>query len=144
TRLHSRRRPFRLTIPLCRLEDTPMLRRTIGLLITLVLSILVAPIAGGAPPRAKPARLAVLRVGSASALPLVVAGFQQGLRELGWVEGKNLTIEWGWAEGSLDRFATLVEEMVRLPVEVLVVPNATTAEIAQRVTPTMPIVVIDA
>jgi ABC-type uncharacterized transport system substrate-binding protein len=121
-----------------------MLRRTIGLLITLALSILVAPIAAGAPPRAKPARIAVLGVGAASALPPVVAGFQQGLRELGWVEGQNLTIEWRWAEGSLDRFATLVEEMVRLPVEVLVVPNATTAGIAQRVTPTMPIVVMGA
>ena len=46
------------------------------------------------------------------------------LRERGWVEGHNLTIEWRWAEGRLERFATLVAELVRLPVEVLVVPNA--------------------
>jgi putative ABC transport system substrate-binding protein len=69
-----------------------------------------------------------------------VAAFHQRLGELGWVEGQNLTIEWRWAEGSLDRFATLVDEVVRLPVEVLVVPNQTTAQVAQQVTTTIPIV----
>jgi putative ABC transport system substrate-binding protein len=58
------------------------------------------------------------------------------------VEGQNLTIEWRWAEGSLDRFATLVDEVAQLLVDVIVVPNATTAEIAQRVTLTMPIIVM--
>jgi ABC-type uncharacterized transport system substrate-binding protein len=122
-----------------------MTRRTIGLLITLTLSIFVALVAASAQPRAKPARIAFLDLSSeppASARPLVVAAFQQHLRELGWVEGQNLTIAWRWAEGSLDRFATLVEEVVRLPVEVLVVPNATTAWRAQQVTTTMPIVVM--
>jgi putative ABC transport system substrate-binding protein len=58
------------------------------------------------------------------------------------VEGQNLTIEWRWAEGSLERFATLVEEMVRLPVEVIVVPNQTTAGVAQKATTTIPIVMV--
>jgi ABC-type uncharacterized transport system substrate-binding protein len=73
-----------------------------------------------------------------------VTAFQQHLRELGWVEGQNLTIEWRWAEGSLDRFATLVEEMVRLPVEVMVVPTLVTAELAQKATTTIPIVIMGA
>src|SRR5262249_20943738 len=75
------------------------------LMVTLALGFLVAPLAADAQPR-----IAFLGLGTAppaSALPPVVAGFQQGLRELGWVEGQNLTIEWRWAEGSLDRFATL-------------------------------------
>jgi putative tryptophan/tyrosine transport system substrate-binding protein len=70
-----------------------------------------------------------------------VTAFQQHLRELGWVEGQNLTIEWRWAEGSLERFATLVEEMVRLPVDLMVVPNQTTAQVAQQTTTTMPIII---
>ena len=111
----------------------PARRSPVMLMVILALSLLVALVAASAPLRAKPARIAFLGLTPAppaSALPPVVAAFQQHLRELGWVEGQNLTIEWRWAEGSLDRFATLVEEMVRLPVEVLVVPNQTTALVA--------------
>ena len=107
------------------------------LLAALALSILVALVAALAQPRATPARIAVLELTPgppASARPSVVA-FQQHLRTLGWVEGQNLTIEWRWAEGSLERFATLVEEVVQLPVAVLVVPNGTTAGVARRVSP---------
>jgi putative tryptophan/tyrosine transport system substrate-binding protein len=68
--------------------------------------------------------------------------FRQGLRERGWVEGHNLVIEWRWAEGNLARFASLVADLVRLPVDVLVVPNAATAQIAQQATTTIPIVVV--
>jgi ABC-type uncharacterized transport system substrate-binding protein len=124
-----------------------MTRRLIGPLITLVLGCLVPPLAADAPPRAQPARIAfpgLTPAPSSSALRPNVAAFQQGLRELGWVEGQNLTIEWRWAEGSLDRFATLVEEMVRLPVDVLLVPNQITAELAQKVTTTIPILVVGA
>jgi len=68
--------------------------------------------------------------------------FRQGLRERGWVEGHTIAIEWRWAEGSLDRFASLVAEVIRLPVELIVVPTARTASIAKRATTTIPIVVI--
>jgi putative ABC transport system substrate-binding protein len=67
--------------------------------------------------------------------------FRHGLRERGWVEGHNLAIEWRWAEGNRDRFATLVDEVIRLQVEVIVVPNLMTAVIAHKVTTTIPIVV---
>jgi ABC-type uncharacterized transport system substrate-binding protein len=123
----------------------PTSRSPAMLIVALTLSILVALVAAIAQPRAKPARIAFLGLTPAppaSALPAVVAAFQQGLRELGWVEGQNLTIEWRWAEGSLERFATLVEEMVRLPVEVMVVPNQTTAGVAQKATTTIPIIIM--
>jgi len=68
--------------------------------------------------------------------------FRDGLRERGWVEGHTIAIEWRWAEGSLERFATLVTDLVRLPVAVLVVPNVATAQIAQQATHTIPIVVV--
>jgi putative tryptophan/tyrosine transport system substrate-binding protein len=115
------------------------------LIVAPALSLLLALVAASAQPRAPLARIAFLGLSAAppaSALPPVVAGFQQGLRELGWVEGQNLTIEWRWAEGSLERFATLVEEMVRLPVEVMVVPNQITAELAQKTTTTIPIIIV--
>jgi putative tryptophan/tyrosine transport system substrate-binding protein len=120
-----------------------MTRCRIGLLIALALGLLVAPLVAAAPTTR--ARIAVLELSPeppVSALPPMVAAFGQGLRELGWVEGQNLTIEWRWAKGSLERFATLVDEVVQLQVAVLVVPNGMTAGVAQRVTPTMPIVVM--
>ena len=123
----------------------PASRSPTMLLVALALNLLVALVAAVVQPRPKLSRIAVLGLSSAppaSALPRVVAAFHQRLGELGWVEGQNLTIEWRWAEGSLERFATLVEEMVRLPVEVLVVPNQTTAGVAQKATTTIPIVIM--
>src|SRR6266540_4409651 len=120
-----------------------MTRRRIGLIVAFALAILAAPLAAAAPAtRAQIAFLGLSSVPPASVLPLMVAAFQQGLRELGWVEGQNLAIEWRWAEGSPERFATLVEEMVRLPVEVLVVPNQITARVAQKATTTIPIIIV--
>src|SRR5262249_29392541 len=46
--------------------------------------------------------------------------FRQGLRELGYVEGKNIIIEWRYAEGKLDRLPALADELVRLKVDVIV------------------------
>jgi putative ABC transport system substrate-binding protein len=117
-----------------------MIRRAMALLITL--GLLVAPL--GATSSATRARIAVLGLPSAppaSALPPREAAFHQELHKLGWVEGQNLTIEWRWAEGSLERFATLVQEMVHLPVDVMVVPNRITALIAQEATTTIPIII---
>jgi putative ABC transport system substrate-binding protein len=120
-----------------------MTRRTIGLLVTLALSLLAALLATAAPP-AQVRRIAILEFGpppSASALPPWVEEFQQEMRQRGWSEGDNLVILWRWTEGGLDQFATLVAEVLDLQVEVLVVPNATTAGRAQQATSTIPIVV---
>jgi putative ABC transport system substrate-binding protein len=115
----------------------------IRLLATLALSLLLTPLVAAAPAtRARIAFLGLSAAPPASALPPAVAAFQHGLRERGWVEGQNLGIEWRWAEGSLERFATLVDEVVGLQVDVIVVPNATTATVAQRVTTTIPIIVM--
>ena len=50
----------------------------------------------------------------------IVEEFRQGLRERGWVEGHNLAIAWRWAEGHYERFATVVDEVIRLQAEVIV------------------------
>src|SRR6266498_3261869 len=48
--------------------------------------------------------------------PHALEAFRQGLRDLGWIEGKNVAIEYRWAEGRFDRLPGLVEELVRLKV----------------------------
>jgi putative ABC transport system substrate-binding protein len=125
------------------MPEASMTRCRFGLIAAFALAILVAPLAAAAPAtRARIAFLGLPAAPPASALPPVVAAFQQRLRELEWVEGQNLTIEWRWAEGSLERFATLVDEMVRLQVDVMVVPNQITAQVAQKATTTIPIIIV--
>ena len=67
--------------------------------------------------------------------------FRQGLRELGYIEGKNIIIESRYAEGRFERFPALAEELVRLKVEIIVVDSFTTARAVKKVTTTIPIVV---
>jgi putative tryptophan/tyrosine transport system substrate-binding protein len=66
--------------------------------------------------------------------------FRQGLRELGYVEGKNIIIEWRAAEGKLDRLDELAAELVRLKVDVFVTSGNSVVRAAKRATSTIPIV----
>jgi putative ABC transport system substrate-binding protein len=68
-------------------------------------------------------------------------GFIQGLRELGYVEGRNITIEWRVSEGKYGRLPDLAAELVRRNVDVIVVPADQNALAAKRATRTIPIVV---
>jgi putative ABC transport system substrate-binding protein len=111
----------------------------------LVLTALMLPMVAAAQRPAQVRRIAFLGLNfppAASQPTPFLDAFRHGLRERGWVEGHNLTIEWCWAEGNLDRFAALVTEVIGLQVEVLVVPNRTTASIAHKATTTIPIVVM--
>jgi putative ABC transport system substrate-binding protein len=67
-------------------------------------------------------------------------GFQQGLRELGYVEGKNIIVEWRYAEGKFDRLPALAAELVRLKVDIIVTSGATGTRTAKEATNTIPIV----
>jgi putative ABC transport system substrate-binding protein len=69
-----------------------------------------------------------------------IEAFRQGLRELGYVEGKNIVIEWRHAEGKLDRLPALAAELVRLKVDVIVTTGPTTTRPAKEATSTIPIV----
>jgi putative tryptophan/tyrosine transport system substrate-binding protein len=69
-----------------------------------------------------------------------IEAFRQGMRELGYVEGKNIAIEWRWAEGKFDRLPDLATELVRLGVDVIVTGGSTSSGAAKRVTTTIPIV----
>ena len=66
--------------------------------------------------------------------------FRQGLRDLGYIEGQNITIEYRHADNQLERLADLAAELVRLPVDVLVTPGENAARVAQQATHTIPIV----
>jgi putative ABC transport system substrate-binding protein len=66
--------------------------------------------------------------------------FLHGLRELGWVDGKNIVIEYRWADGRSDRLPDLVAELVRLKVDVIFAPNTAVAAAAKNATGTIPIV----
>jgi putative ABC transport system substrate-binding protein len=87
----------------------------------------------------------VPRVGFLSATPLSIISarieaLRQGLRELGYVEGKNIVMEWRSAEGKLDRVPALAAELVRLKVDVIVTGGATDTRAAKDATNTIPIV----
>jgi putative ABC transport system substrate-binding protein len=68
--------------------------------------------------------------------------FRQGLRELGYVEGKNIVIEWRHHEGKLDRLPTLAAELVRLKVDIIITVGAPAARAAKEATTTIPIVMM--
>ena len=95
-------------------------------------------------PAAKVSRIGFLTTGGEAASALRVKAFRQGLRELGYVEGKNIIIEYRYAEGRFERLPELAEELVRLKVDVLVVSSITVVRTARKVTATIPIVVAGA
>ena len=85
------------------------------------------------------------RIGFLTTVPLAVIrrrteAFQQSLRELGYVEGKNIVIEWRSADGQQDRLPALVAELVRLKVDVIVSGGAAATRPARDATATIPIV----
>src|ERR1700755_2994441 len=78
------------------------------------------PFTANAQPVAKVPTIGFLGPLSASAMSKWTAAFVQRLRELGWVEGRTVAIEYRWAEGRSDRFAEVAAELVRLKVDVIV------------------------
>lgn len=72
--------------------------------------------------------------------PHALEGFHRGLRDLGWIEGQNIVVEYRWAEGRFDRLPELAAELVRLKVDVIVAPTSIYTGAAKRATTTIPIV----
>jgi putative tryptophan/tyrosine transport system substrate-binding protein len=93
---------------------------------------------------ARPARVGLLMTTTPIAASHIVVAFADGLRELVHVEGKNVMIEYRWAEGRLERFAELAADLVRKPVDVIVASSQGPALAAKRATLTIPIVMVNA
>jgi putative ABC transport system substrate-binding protein len=85
-------------------------------------------------------RIGYLSATSPSVNPTRIEAFRQGLRELGYVEGKNIAIEWRYAEGKQDRVPALAADLVRLKVEVIVTGGPAITPAVKEATTTIPIV----
>ena len=127
-----------------------MIRRTLGLLVTLALSLLVAPLAADAQQPTNVPRIGMVTGGGGPGdwpieIDLTPEGFtkvfRQGLRELGYIEGKNILVEYRGAEGHRDRIPGLMAELLHLHVDVLV-SNTQATRAAKAATTTIPIVMV--
>ena len=104
---------------------------------TLAGGLLAAPLAAEAQQRPKTARIGFLSLSSG---PTPTMDISPGLRELGWIEGQNIAVEYRWAAGREDQLPTLAAELVRLKVDVIVTSSGLAAQAAKRATATIPIV----
>jgi putative ABC transport system substrate-binding protein len=92
----------------------------------------------------RPLRLGFLGTGSATGMAPWVDAFRDGLRELGYIEGKNLSIEYRWADGNYAKAPALAAELVRMKVDVLVTHGTPGTRAAKEATTTIPIVMATA
>ncbi len=114
--------------------------RKILLVVMFTLGVLVVPLAADAQQAGKVPRIGFLGVTSESAFGDRLEAFRKGLRDLGYVEGKNLNIEVRWARGHYERLPALAAELVGLQVDVLVTHATPGTWAAKRATTTIPIV----
>ena len=77
-------------------------------------------------------RIGVLSVTSPETIPARLGAFRQGLRELGYVEGKDIVVEYRYADGKLDRMPVLAAEMVRLNVEIILTGGSAATSFCRR------------
>jgi ABC-type uncharacterized transport system substrate-binding protein len=112
----------------------------VGCIVTFTLSMLVVPLLAVAQPVGKARRLGLLIPGSSSDFAPRIDAFRHGLGDLGYVEGRNITIEYRFAEGQADRLPALVADLVRLQVGVMVIDGTVAIQAAQHATTTIPIV----
>jgi putative tryptophan/tyrosine transport system substrate-binding protein len=118
-----------------------MWRSTVECIVTLTLSLLAIALAATAQPTGKVPQIGWLTTGVPSAgVHALLEAFRQGLRDLGYVEGRNILVESRYAEGHEDRCPVLAAELVRLPVDVLVAAGTAPIQAAQHATSTIPIV----
>ena len=117
---------------------------TLGCIVTLTLSLLAVPRTAEAQPVAPTYRVGFLHPGALTPeRARNLDTLRQGLRDLGYVEGQNLTLVYRWAEGREERLPDLAAELVRLPVDVLVAVSPSAVRAASNATTTLPIVAHD-
>ena len=112
----------------------------------LMLAVLtfVAPHGAQAQPTTKVYRIGFLSAGYPGSVSYALGEFREGLRALGWVEGRSFVIDARYAEGRSDRLPALAAELVRSKVAVIAAGGGTAATAARKVTETIPIVMIAA
>lgn len=121
-----------------------MWHATVGLMVLLTLGMLGAPLEATAQQQTQAVpRIGIFNGGSRASEAASDEGFRQGLRELGYVEGRNISIEYRYGEGKTKRFPALVTELIHRHVAVLVVGGATAARAAKQVTTRIPVVMVN-
>jgi putative ABC transport system substrate-binding protein len=111
------------------------------LLVALGAIVIAAPLSSFAQQQGKIWRVGFLALRRVESLDIdFFGGFPQGMRKLGYIEGKNLVIEWRSADGKLERLAGLASELLELKVDVILAAGTAAAKAAQQVTNTVPIV----
>jgi putative ABC transport system substrate-binding protein len=115
-------------------------RRAVLRSISLVLGSLAWPLAARAQRSGKLPTIGFVGTNTASAQSQWTAAFVQRLRELGWIEGRIVMLEYRWAEGRSERFGQIVAELVRLNVDVIVTRSAAPVLGAKHATSVIPIV----
>src|SRR5215467_3022020 len=108
------------------------------LLVMLIVFALCIPAEAQQP--AKIARIGYLTGAHLTAIPARIEALRQGLRDLGYVEGKNLAIEFRWAEVKFERLSAFAAELVGLKVDVIVTVGASATRATKEATKTIPIV----
>jgi ABC-type uncharacterized transport system substrate-binding protein len=113
--------------------------------VSLLTTFLLATISlAEAQPAKKVFRIGLLSGNRPSPMPSNIEAFRQGLRELGYVEGQNISVEYRFAEGKEERYAILAAELVNLGVDVIVTGGTRATLAAKQATNTIPIVVLNA
>jgi putative ABC transport system substrate-binding protein len=108
----------------------------------LALGILAVPLVAEAQQPAKVPRIGFLGNSTAAFEANLVGPFRDGLRDLGYVEGRNILIEYRWAEGKYERFPALIAELVALKVDVIVTAGTPAALAVQKAAPSIPLVMV--
>jgi putative tryptophan/tyrosine transport system substrate-binding protein len=101
---------------------------------------LATPLAAGAQHAGRVYRIGFLGGASPSGYAPHVAALRLGLRDHGYLEGKNVTLAFRWAEGKYDRLPALAAELIRLNVDIIVTQGTPAALVAKQATTTVPIV----
>ena len=108
--------------------------------IVVAVALLAAAVIAEAQQTGKVPRIGFLVPSTASSIAGLLEAFWQEMRKLGWIEGKNITIEYRFAEQKYERLPELAAELVRLKVDLIVVTGNPTALAAKNATSTIPIV----
>jgi len=112
--------------------------RNIGLISTLAIGLLAGPFPAEAQQGGKVYRIGYLKHTSGPSAP--DEAFLKTLRDLGWIEGKNISIEYRWAARKMDRLPALAKELVRLKVDLIVTASRPGVQATKNATRTIPIV----
>jgi len=114
-------------------------RKWLGLAVIAFVLVVIGAMAEAQQPKKVP-RIGFQSAASPSANAARIEAFRQGLRELGYEEGKNIVIEYRYAEGKIDRLPDLAAELVRLKVDVIVTAAPSSTRTVKKAISTIPIV----